>query len=251
MKRKKINFVLLIILLCIGFYLNRVYAGFFDRIGEYKLPDHFTELLNAETTINETMPEKYTYLILGDSLSRGVGASSYKTSFPYLFAQSFSQTHAVKMVNRAQPGARSSQLKHQLEAAGSISPDITTILIGTNDVFNRTPVADFISDYNPILTRLEVKHTKIIVMTIPYLGPPESVPFPFTFLLDSRIKKYNSAIKDMAASHPGVEIVDLYELTKDRFKSDRSLYSKDLFHPSDKGYILISDYLAGYANLNF
>ena len=238
--------VLTLILIVLTTYLNHVYAGFFDRIGEFDLRDPYLELTNGEVTVGDTSKGETLYLVLGDSLSRGVGATSYKNTYPYLMMQ---REPSLRIVNKAQPGARLVHVFSQIGDAETLSPSIITVLIGTNDVFNRTPIDEFSKEYDRMLSELDKKSAKTIVLTIPYLGSPDSVPFPFTILLDQAIKRYNSKIKEAVRKHPKVKMIDLYEKSAESFKRSRDLYSKDLFHPSDKGYILISDLLKN-ANLS-
>ena len=242
---KLLVLIVSIILIATGIYLNRVYSNFFDRIGEHNLRDPYLELTNGEVVPPQGSPEGTVYLVLGDSISRGVGASTYKNTFPYLIME---REPSPRIVNKAQPGARLVHVFSQIEMAESLKPNIITVLIGINDVFNRTPIDEFESEYDRMLTELDQKRAKTIVITIPYLASPDSALFPYNILLDAAIKRYNTKIKSVVKKHPDIKMLDLYEQSADSFKKTRDLYSKDLFHPSDKGYILISDILT---NANF
>jgi lysophospholipase L1-like esterase len=72
-------------------------------------------------------------------------------------------------------------------------------------------------------------------MNIPYLGDNSVVFPPYPLILDLRIKQFNQIITSLVKKYP-FNYIDLYDQTK-LASREKSYYSADGFHPSDKGYM--------------
>ena len=186
---------------------------------------------------NPQMPKMF-FISLGDSLTAGIGATEYKNTVPYLLAQKLSKDKSVTLLNLAQSGADSSDvLSSQVPKVLAKSPDLITLMIGTNDVHNFVKVEDFESNLVNILTELKKTKARIIVINIPYLASKKTGLFPLDIPLEIKIKQFNNVIKTVTEKL-SVELIDLYTPTR-----HLNFYSEDGFHPSDEGYRKWIDYI--------
>lgn len=212
-----------------GIYLNRSYAYFYNFLGQNHLtaPIHKTSIMIDNHSGSQTIK----YVALGDSLTEGVGVSDIKSSYPYLIAQKLSSKNNVELTNLAHVGDTSSDaLASQLPKALSLKPDLTTILIGVNDIHNLKSLKEFEANYTQIVSNLRKSGAKIYVLSIPYLGSDKIVYFPYNFILDFQTKQFNNVIKKVSTDYK-VEYIDLYSLNK-----SANFYSSDQFHPGEAGY---------------
>jgi lysophospholipase L1-like esterase len=232
--------ILVLIVMILVIYFNRSYSYFFENIGHHHLPNpnpQHTYVLTNEAL--EGYPSM-TYVAMGDSLTAGVGAKDHRNTFPYQLAQKYTKDHRqVTLLNIGQPSIKSADLSgFQLQQAISTKPNQVSILIGINDVFNRTPLNQFESNITAVVHELKTKtQAEIILINIPYLGSPRVVFPPYNLLLDYRINQYNIVLKKVAAKN-ALHFIDLYNLSSNAFDHHSELYSRDSFHPSDSGYIL-------------
>ena len=244
----KVLLYLGLIFICIALYLYQSYAHFFNQIGEYNLPSPFQQSdILITTEKNNTRLLKI--LFLGDSLTAGVGTDSVEETYSYNYAKLESKDLNIQLYNLGFPSAKVKDLLPKVQEIRQINPEKIFIFIGINDLFNRTKISEFSSTYSSLINQLKTEQNTLILVNIPYLGSPKSVPFPYNLLLDLQLKRYNTAIKTIAEDEK-VELIDLYTLSHNQFKTDPALYAKDQFHPSAKGYILISDLIHQHAANN-
>ncbi|MEK7644651.1 MAG: SGNH/GDSL hydrolase family protein [Patescibacteria group bacterium] len=237
-----------VILAAIAIYLNYAYSRIFNFISAQNMKYPEVNGIYEITPTSQGSAETITYTALGDSLTAGVGADNPSETFAYLFAKKMSDSgQKIKLVNLGIAGAVSKDvIDSQLAKTISENPRVITLLIGTNDMNNYVPLAEFKTNYETIIRELRAKTTaKILASSIPYLGAPELFLPPYNLFFDLRIRQYNKIIKRIAEEN-GIILVDLYQETADAFKKDSRLYSPDLFHPSAEGYKLWGDIF--YAN---
>jgi lysophospholipase L1-like esterase len=201
---------------------------------------------------SKTLSEKsqlLTYVAIGDSLTAGVGATSIQSSLPALLAEKISAENGlmVKVKNLGVPGATSFDiLTGQVLDASELNPQIITLFIGTNDMHNFVSLEKFKSNLLTAIGALQrTTKAEIYLVNLPYLGASDLVLPPYNLYFEMKLKKYNSAIAQVA-SETGVILIDLYSASDKVLRSDSKLYCADRFHPSDFGYALWADAIAGY-----
>lgn len=196
--------------------------------------------LAKEATPFETSPAGATrsLLVIGDSTAVGTGASASEHSLPGLIA---ARDPGLRVVNKAENGARYADFARQLEATPGRF-DAVLVLGGGNDVIRFTDEERLLRDVKRVAELARQRGTRVILM------PPGNVgnaPFffrPYAYLMDSRSRMLHAEIRE-AAAQSGAAYVNLY---KDR-KSDpfaqrpRELHAPDGLHPSDEGYALWLD----------
>lgn len=227
---RRIWVLLLGICIAIG-YLWWSYTSFYRFIGHARLaapPHDVQEKLNQDGKDPEIK-----IVMLGDSLSDGVGVTRYGDGLAVNLALKLADGKKTELVNLARAGATSQDVvKNQLSEAVRTKADITTVLIGVNDIHNLVPLDEFEKNYREIISNLKNNSGEVIVMTIPNLGSNKILVFPYNLISDMRTRQFNQIIQKVAGE-TGVRIVDLY-----RVKKDSDFYAEDEFHPNKNGYAL-------------
>ena len=234
-KNKKIllSFLILVIILV---YLNRSYAYIYDKIDDVGFQSSIVE---QKYTIDMDGPEYKKYVVIGDSLTAGVGVNDYRQSYPYLVAQKIADNTntSVVLFPYGIPGARTQEITEALvDTSLENKPDIVTVLSGVNDVYGNVSKEEFEKDYRNLIKKLTAgTDAKIYVINIPYIGDASLILPPYNYYFDYKVRQFNKIIKEIAVEN-NLTYIDLYTDAK-LFSKNNSYYSLDLFHPSDIGYI--------------
>jgi len=173
-------------------------------------------------------------LIVGDSTAVGTGASTPEHSVAGLIAGDHSQ---LKIVNRAQDGARFADIARQLE--GNDRFDAVLILGGGNDVIRLTGFKSLEHDIALAAQRART-HARLVILMPP--GNVGNAPFffpPLSWLMTQRSKALHRFVREAAAGN-GAVYVSLYkDKANDPFaQQPDELNASDGLHPSDAGYRL-------------
>lgn len=249
-KKRRIWVVILFLLVvALVVYLNRAYAHVYQVIGAANLQPATG---SGVYVLNNNMitKESLAYTALGDSLSAGAGVSDYREALPYLLSQNLAAGRKkITLKNRSLSGATAHDLVvNFLDATIEDNPDIVTVLIGANDVHNRTVTNEFQKNYEQILSRLSTEtNATVYAVSLPFIGANSLMSPPYQTYFDLKTKEFNKIIKKLADRY-GVKYVDLYSPTVDLFKTTGAHYSADLFHPSAAGYKIWADII--YADLS-
>ncbi len=144
----------------------------------------------------------------------------------------------VTLKNFSYPGYRTDDLiKNLLAPAIAVKPKLTTLLIGTNDVYGFYGAEKFKKNYEFILERLTKETTaKIYAISLPFIGAQAFLP-PNNYYFERQIAEFNLIIKELAAAY-GVEYIDIAEPTRAAFAENSSYYAADKFHASAAGQAL-------------
>lgn len=179
-------------------------------------------------------------LVLGDSLSIGLYATSEQNGFKHVLAN---------LMQADLASCRGSNLQHIVtcwESYQAWQPEIVVIEIGLNDVSNfnglALPEADWIATYSDFVADIKATGAQVVVTTL-FHGRPSHHP------LYPAYERYNGHIATIAANH-GVILADVWTATKSCTNciSQPGTVSPwspgwqgDNFHPSDAGHRLIAE----------
>jgi lysophospholipase L1-like esterase len=226
----------LLLIVIVAIYLQFAYSHIYSYLTKYVAPSPSVTTFIFESNNNK-------YVALGDSLTYGVGTTNDSKTYPALFA-----TRAnLDLVNLGIPGATTDTILNLVPKTISLQPQIITLEIGVNDIHNHVQAKDFESKLDQIVKNLKQSNAEIYLLTVPNLGSPKILWFPYNVIFDLRTQEYNSVIKKIAKQY-NIQVVDIYTPTKMNFNTQQ-LYAVDEFHPSEKGYILWADILyASYSN---
>lgn len=247
--KKSIIRIFTLLALAIG-YLGLANYSIYYRIqqGGLILPDsNQTYVISG----NKVTSSDLVYAALGDSLTSGVGADKYEESYPYLLAQKLSQQENARIELKAfsYPGAKTGDfIQNLLSPAIVAKPDVITLLIGTNDVHGNIGLENFRKNYEYILDRLiSGTRSTIYVLGLPNIGADDLFVPPYDYYFEHQTRSYNKIIRSLAEER-GLRFIDLIDSTSAQSRKNDGYYSKDLFHPSAKGYSLWAQII--YDNIN-
>ncbi len=199
------------------------------------------ELVRASEPLQAAPPSPAaSLLIVGDSTAVGTGASAPSHSVAGLLAQ---RHPGLRIVNRAQDGARYEDFIRQLQQNGEVF-DTVLVLGGGNDVLRATPEATLRSQVRRALGLAHQRGAQVVVMPPGNVGNAPAWPRPVGWWMDHRSRRLHAAARD-AARATGAHYVGLYRpRAEDPFaQRPRELHARDGLHPSDAGYRLWMDEL--------
>jgi len=175
--------------------------------------------------------EPISYLIIGDSIGRGSGASKDQTKWFYLLEQSVFEQHGTPMQRNmlVQSGATAFEGLYKFRNSSLQNIDLVFIVFGENDrkYMNKEVFYTF---YSQLLLQVKEKYptAEIITLTESSLDNEN-----FADTIAELSKELNALNLDMRIPF------------NESGKSVKRL-TKDLVHPNDDGYQLYSDYIYQY-----
>jgi ATP-dependent Clp protease ATP-binding subunit ClpC len=183
---------------------------------------------------------------LGDSYTIGTGLDDVSQNFPSLLARRIKQETGigVALTNLGVNGYTATDLiRDELPVAGSLRPELITILIGANDVVQRSGEAAYKSRLTEIYDALELfglAAERVLVLSIPdFSALPGAAPFGTASDLRAQIDVFNRIAQSEAATHR-FGYVDISV-----FSPDDSLrvgwLASDNLHPGPAQHQVIAD----------
>ena len=131
--------------------------------------------LSACSKPETALPAQTTVLILGDSLTQGVGASSAQTSYPALLKQ---QTQ-WNIINGGVSGNTSTQALARLpELLQQHQPKLVIISIGGNDFLQRLPNSDTQANIAQSIALSQQSGAQVLLVAVPELTLAAAVGHP-------------------------------------------------------------------------
>ncbi len=162
-------------------------------------------------------------VVIGDSISIGIGASHPSKSLPGLVAEALSERDGTpwRIVNLAIAGARlSDAIDRQLPIATELFPcDLVMCCIGSNDIL-----------WTPALASLRdgLRSLSDSLPTNTIWGPAAGA--------SRRARLANAALRQQAARN-GQQVAEIWNVDGPRI---RDRLASDRFHPNDLGYSLMA-----------
>ncbi|MFI7425620.1 SGNH/GDSL hydrolase family protein [Micromonospora sp. NPDC049836] len=179
-----------------------------------------------------------TMVILGDSSAAGYGVHRRRETPGALLATGLSRRlhRPVRLCRFAVVGALSAGLKPQVESALEVEPDIAVVLVGGNDVTNRTPPSVAVRYLVDAVRALRAAGCEVVVGTCPDLGAIRPIQPPLRWLA-RRWSRQLAAAQTVAVVEAGGWTVSLGDLLGPRFAAEPArMFAWDRFHPSAEGY---------------
>lgn len=162
------------------------------------------------------------WVVLGDSMAQGIGASAYDRGWP---GQLAGHLPDHRLVNLSVSGGRLSDLlERQIPAMESLgTPDLVTVVIGSNDLIGPRLRAGVPGALSEVLRRLP---SGSVVGTQP---GGRSGALEFNRLVDEAVGERGHVVA---------------EFRDPRMRSWSGKLSADHFHPNDRGYAAMADIVA-------
>jgi acyl-CoA thioesterase I len=178
------------------------------------------------------------YVALGDSTGAGIGAvdGGYVAR---LHKRILEQRPDSQLFNFCVSGSTTVEvLQGQLNQGVAKNPDLVTLGIGINDIGHGLTIDQFAENYERILSTLKEKtQAQIVVTNIPDISSAPVVAAWMRERYHQQIVEFNQRLEEIAGRH-GVTVFDIYSITTRELPSHPEYFSRDGFHPSDKGYEL-------------
>jgi lysophospholipase L1-like esterase len=191
----------------------------------------------SSSAVQHSPKARLTYLAIGASDSFGLGADDPQTqSWPADLARDLGS--GVHLINLGIPGITLHQaLQVELPVALDTHPNLITIWLAVNDIGNYVPSAQYASDLETLLSRLQAAdpHAVIEMANVPDLRllPYFQQRYDQQYVYNA-VLAYNTII-DSAAQRHHVILIDLFDKWQ-ILRQHPEYISSDGFHPSTLGY---------------
>ncbi len=177
-------------------------------------------------------------LVLGDSAAVGYGMGDATATPPALIGLGLAHLldAPVHIHSEAVVGARSADLREQINRGLPFRPDVAVIIIGTNDITHRVPVHLAEKRLGVAVRRLVDAGCDVVVGTVPDLGTVQPIPQPLRAYARWQGRRLARA-QTMATVSAGGRAVSLGDLLGPVFSAKADImFGADRFHPSATGY---------------
>ncbi len=189
------------------------------------------------STVQQSPQARLTYLALGASDAFGLGADDPQTqNWAADLARQLGS--GVHLINLGIPGITLHQaLNVELPVALDTHPNLITIWLSVNDIGNYVPPAQYASDLETLLSRLQAADPHVV---IEMANVPDLRLLPYfqqrynQQLLYQQVLAYNVIIAAAAQRHH-VILIDLFDKWQ-ILRQHPEYISSDGFHPSTLGY---------------
>ena len=192
--------------------------------------------------------ESIRYVALGDSYTIGTGLEDEARSFPSLLAKRLTKETGidVALANLGVNGYTTTDLiREELPVARDLRPGLVTILIGANDVVQRSTEAAYRSRMAEIydaLTGLPLPPAMVVPVSTPdFSALPGATPFGAANDLRTRIDAFNRIAQSEAAAR-GFHYADISAITREVNRGNDWL-AADGLHPGPAQHRAIADQL--------
>lgn len=181
----------------------------------------------------------------GDSAMAGVGVCHVSDSLPVQLAQRVADGagRAVHVVGYARSGALTRDVLNLQLPLALGDTDVSVVLVGTNDVTNRTPPARLARHSGELLDALVGLGAPVVMSGLPEFRAMRALPYPLRGAVHGYGGLMGAAQRHAASQRASVRLVDVTRVVGRQFVHDPSMMSADAFHPSATGYGRIADAL--------
>lgn len=182
--------------------------------------------------------------VLGDSMAAGYGVEEPEQTLAGQLALRLSAAtrRPVAVRNVAAVGARSRDLRAQLNSLDAARPDVAVIVVGANDVTHQSSRTEAVRHLVLAVHRLRAAGTEVVVGTCPDVGTVPWLAEPLRSVASRRARQLARA-QTVAVLRAGGRTASLGELRL-RFQREQGMFGPDRFHPSATGYAAAADLFA-------
>lgn len=182
----------------------------------------------------------------GDSGMAGVGVERVVHSPPVQLAQRVADGlgRSVHVTGYGRSGARTADVLIAQVPLAARRPDVSVLLVGTNDVTHLTPPRQLARSTDALLDALIDLGGFVVWSGLPEFRAIRVLPHP----LREAVTAYGALVRGVqrrgALARSGVHLVDVRRDVGAEFVRDPATMSADSFHPSAAGYGRIADAMA-------
>ncbi|MGW4163395.1 SGNH/GDSL hydrolase family protein [Streptomyces sp. NPDC004788] len=186
-------------------------------------------------------PRTTWFVVLGDSLSEGVGdrVGDAWRGWAALLAEGLAGEHGrVAFSNLSSSGAQSRDVAEtQLPAALALRPQLASVVVGVNDTLRRTfDIGLLARRLDRVCAELTATGTVLLTACLPDPGRMLGLPAPLARPLARRQRAVNAVTHELSARYDAVHL----HLDAPAWTDDRTLWSADRLHPGERGHRTIA-----------
>lgn len=201
--------------------------------------------MQLEMTQEEPLEIEGDYLsliVMGDSLAFGLGADSYHDTPGAILSKYLSENtgRRIKYKNIAKCGATSESLVEQTKVALTLNPHVVLMIIGTNDITHAKSTRTGIRHLTRSIEALKNAGAEVYLVPCVDISIVNSIGQPLRSILGLVSKKY-AKLQTIKATELGAQVIG-YKPIKHHFICP-TMFAVDRFHPSSKGYKIISEHI--------
>jgi lysophospholipase L1-like esterase len=185
---------------------------------------------------------------LGDSYTIGTGLEDESQNFPSLLARRITQETGigVALTNLGVNGYTTTDLiREELPVARDRHPELATILIGANDIVQRSDEGDYrrrlATIYDAVATLAAPASNVVTVSTPDFSALPGALPFGVPSELRGRIDAFNHVARAQAAAHD-FHFADISAISR-QAANGRDWLAADGLHPGPAQHRAIAEHL--------
>lgn len=180
---------------------------------------------------------KKNVLIVGDSMSRGIGASCPEKSFLGLLVRDFPH---IAFHNYAQNALKINQANALASSIPDIPYDLAIIQLGGMDTLHYTNLTKFMNNLEKYITYIQ--HTykcPVVFISVNNIGEAPTFRFPINLLLGLRAKRISQCSSEICKKLNVVHIPLFKDIgTSTQNSLQKIHFSDDKIHPNDLGYAI-------------
>ncbi|MEV0451490.1 SGNH/GDSL hydrolase family protein [Streptomyces sp. NPDC050600] len=181
------------------------------------------------------------FVVLGDSLSEGVGdrADGRWRGWAALLAEGLrADAGTTAFTNLAESGAQSREVaERQLPAALALEPQLASVVAGVNDTLRHTfDIGHLARRLDRVCAELTAAGAVLLTACLPDPGLMLGLPAPLAGPLARRQRSVNGVVHALSARYDAVHL----HLDAPAWTADRTLWSADRLHPGERGHRAIA-----------
>lgn len=221
----------MIFLLCIVFYLigQSIYTGYYLSKSARLIKQPYTGTWELGDKKNPPL----TVSIRGDSVGAGVGASSFSTSVAGRIGHALAEKRYVSLSNESVSGYKVKDVLFQ--SLPQKVPDITILIVSSNDVFRLTPQKEFEEQVTTLLEKYAAHSKKVLIVGPGRLDDAAALPWFVRLFYKQKVGEYSKRIETVAKKFPNVVHVAPLSI-EESSKQYGYILAADKFHPNDSGH---------------
>jgi lysophospholipase L1-like esterase len=173
-------------------------------------------------------------VVVGESTAAGCGAPTHEDAFTGAFARALADRRGcpVTWSVHGRHGATIRRVRHRMLPEVLEVADVAVLLIGVNDVVNRTPTGRWRDDLAAVVDQLTAQAGLVVMAGIPPFEAFPSLPRTLRRYLDGRGRVLDAVAREVCATRP----MALWIGSRDLVPAGAVFFARDGFHPSPAGY---------------
>ena len=166
-------------------------------------------------------------IILGDSLTAGLGISAER-SYPSLLQNTFAQQgQPIEVINAGVSGDTTAGGLRRLDWLLKQNPDLVMVELGANDGMRGVSISNIESNISAIIERIQEKQIDVILVGM-------QIPTNYG-------SEYTQQFKELYPMLAQKYQVEMVPFLLDGVAGDRTLNQADGIHPTAEGHVIIAN----------